>query len=155
MTKIVELDKERKRREKLKPIAVNRRLSTRCEHDHHTAIVDPGQRRVECDGCGAELDPYETLLLFCRQGNRYERLARECDRLSKKLKELRAEERRTKARVKRWRKKSDEAGFEPAHLQRAIDHYLQRKRLGSSYRTLLEAVKRKAEEIEREESDAG
>ena len=84
------------------PPLVNQRTNLCC-HWVHTAAVDIGSRSVVCSECGAELDPYDVLVRLARDGTKLVEARKRLRALTKRIEELRAEERRVKARVKRWR----------------------------------------------------
>ena len=73
-----------------------------CWHD--AVVVDPAERRVTCDGCSAEVDPYEALFNLSRNVDRYEysaKHARDSARVAEaRVAELERQERNVKARIR-------------------------------------------------------
>lgn len=86
-----------------------------CEHDcGYTVDVD--ERFIECDGCGAKIDPWDIILRWaekdlriCRSVGHYERLH---DKLTKEVAELEKQKKNLQAIVKRLEIKA--VGRKPA-----------------------------------------
>lgn len=76
-----------------------------CMHMNHTVLLDDNRRTVRCSSCETILDPIEVLLWLARKEasllyTREKRLA-----LESQIRELKAEEKRVKERLKRARGK--------------------------------------------------
>lgn len=73
-----------------------------CSHD--VVTVDPRERRVTCDDCGAEIDPYLALHHLAGDIDRYEytrqRAHDEAKVAREQISELRRVERNVKARIR-------------------------------------------------------
>lgn len=77
---------------------------------HTGTVVDEVARTVGCATCGAPLDPIQLLLEYARHERHWRHWEAEVGRCQTKLEELKAEERKVKARTKSAsRKDSDEA----------------------------------------------
>lgn len=70
----------------------------RCRH--HSYKLNADTRAVRCGACGAELDPFEVLLEYARSERMWRHWDGEARILRGELAQLKADERRTKARVK-------------------------------------------------------
>ncbi len=79
-----------------------------CGHDR--ALVDVALRVVTCRDCGKTLDAFDRLLEYAQGERAWQSREKECRDAAKRLHELKAEERRVKARTKSAsRKDSDTA----------------------------------------------
>jgi len=86
------------------PVQTHRSKKTRyCLH--RSVLVDDNARTVECSKCGANLDPFAVLLTYARDGDRLRWMYLEIQQANKTIEELKAEERRVKARLRNARKK--------------------------------------------------
>ncbi len=87
------------------PALISKPKYSGCWHSQHTAIVSENERTLKCDGCGCDLDPFEFIARMARDGDRLLETRKRYRALVVKLEELMREERRVKARVRRWRNK--------------------------------------------------
>lgn len=72
---------------------------------HFSTLVDPNMRTVECEKCGAELDPFEVVHQYAL-GERAHAWAKETiGDLRKSIHELKRLERNAKVRLKRLERK--------------------------------------------------
>jgi len=74
-----------------------------CRHKH--IIVCEKSRTLECDACGATIDPFDFMLRWAREDRflefRMKQLKEELKRLGEKLKKLKRMEKNAKARLRR------------------------------------------------------
>lgn len=93
------------RRPNLTPKPANRDHFCR----HRKVEVGEHDRSLNCQACGASLDPTSVLIEYAREERHFafqnKQLQRQKEELEKQVEELKAEERRIKARVRRWRAK--------------------------------------------------
>ena len=84
------------------PVALKPGRSRGCRHKQ--VDVDPGERTVECSRCGAVIDPFDAILMIADEWEGLDawarRRERERDEAFAKTKELKAEEKRLKARIR-------------------------------------------------------
>ena len=76
-----------------------------CAHHTHTALIDRNARTLTCSRCGADIEPYDYIAYLAHNGSRLVETRKRYRALAKRVEELLAEEKRVKARVKRWRAK--------------------------------------------------
>lgn len=77
---------------------------------HVSTVVDEVQRTVACATCEAPLDPIQVLLEYARKERHWRQWDAEVSRCHDQLAELKAEERKVKARTKNaTRKEADSA----------------------------------------------
>lgn len=74
----------------------------RCSHAQ--TVVDLNAREVECEVCGAPLDPIQVLDRLARDGTNLRWAREELKRVKERVEELKAEEKRVKARLRRARR---------------------------------------------------
>ena len=79
---------------------------------HRRVGFDKNERRVECDGCGKVLDPFDWLantLVGDWDHYTYElrQMKSAAERARNELEELKRRERNARARVKRWESRAD------------------------------------------------
>lgn len=72
---------------------------------HRQKMVDRRKRTVECTSCGAFLDPLDALADVAADGSNLLWARRELARINKRIAELKEEEKRVKARLRRAKKK--------------------------------------------------
>ncbi|MDD5542820.1 MAG: hypothetical protein PHX83_06565 [Acidobacteriia bacterium] len=73
---------------------------------HNSGVsVDDNARTVECRKCGVRLDPIDVLMKFARGEMRFVDVREQRKALEKQIAQLKEEERRVKARLKRAREK--------------------------------------------------
>lgn len=89
----------------LEPPLVHKRKNLCAHYAIHTAHIDGNAHTLVCSGCGADLDPYDYLVYLAQDGSRLMATRKRYRTLVKRVEELLAEERRVRARVKRWRAK--------------------------------------------------
>lgn len=92
------------------PPPILSRRDNRCHHSQHTAIIDRNARSLTCGECEAALDPYMFIDELARDGTRLVEIRKRYDALVKTTSDLLREEKRIKARVRRWRAKAKELG---------------------------------------------
>jgi hypothetical protein len=82
--------------------------TTFCPHRH--VLVSEDDRTVECGACGAILDPFAVILMYAKEERSFA-YAKGClAKLSKQVQELKAEEKRIKARLDRAKSKASKQG---------------------------------------------
>lgn len=101
--KVIDLDARRREQPPARP-TIERTWSIPCRHS--TAQVDEGARVVTCAKCGVALDPIHVLGEIANRERSlyYSRVA--IAQAEKRLAELKAEERKAKARVTRARNRA-------------------------------------------------
>lgn len=67
---------------------------------HHSYVVAPQDRTVRCGACGAQLEAFDVLLQYANKERRWRHWEAETFRKHEELAQLRAEERKAKARLK-------------------------------------------------------
>lgn len=93
-----------------KPPPLVSKRGKRCHHWKHTATIDLNARALTCGECGADLDPYDFIDRLADDGTWLVETRKRYQALVKTMNELLAEEKRIKARVRRWRAKAKELG---------------------------------------------
>lgn len=73
----------------------------KCRHERYTAQFDLKGRKVWCGSCEVELDPFDVLSWFTRNGDRKKGLRRELKNLTAELEQLKKSRKRIMARVSR------------------------------------------------------
>lgn len=87
-------------------IEFRRRKNPKAGYCSHTyAYIYEQDRLLECRDCGASIDPYKFLAQFAHKERRLGYTKEEIASAEKRLAELLADERRTKARLRNARKK--------------------------------------------------
>lgn len=79
---------------------------------HRRFALDAEAREVRCQGCGKLLDPFEILFEYATEERSFENWRQSVIDQGKKLAELRAEEKRIKARTKNASRKDAKAAVE-------------------------------------------
>jgi|GEM_PF-4401895 len=79
------------------------RMINECRHTR--VRVDPKLRRVECRDCEEILDPVEVLLQYANKERQFRYRREALDDIQHRVKDLAAEEKRIKARIRRAEKK--------------------------------------------------
>jgi hypothetical protein len=83
-------------------------------HYQHGWTVDRQNKKLQCQKCGAELDPYDALARIARDFESVQNARKELTALRRQLDEACAEERRTKDRTKRAARKDAETAVAEA-----------------------------------------
>lgn len=91
-----------------------------CIHASYT--VNGEQRRVTCNACKAQLDPFEIILQWANRQRVRENLDDDIREKRKALEQLYGEEKRTKARLRNAKKKDAEAAVAKALAKQEEDH---------------------------------
>lgn len=72
---------------------------------HHRVIVYDRDRKLECENCGADVDPFKFIADFARKQRWLQHCKEELASLRTEVDELKREEKNIKARIRRAKKK--------------------------------------------------
>lgn len=101
---------------------------------HRQMVVDESKRTIECQSCGAVLDPFDVHMQYARRERSWRYWDRERKQAEARVEELKAEEKRIKARManasrkdadtavqaerERWREKRQKLAWKAKEIER-------------------------------------
>ncbi|QHE63984.1 hypothetical protein FHE72_23625 (plasmid) [Rossellomorea vietnamensis] len=69
----------------LDQVRINRGIEKICKCDKRTFVIDPANRRINCNSCGAVVDPYDAMYELAAKG---ERMKESVERLLEQRKQI-------------------------------------------------------------------